>query len=550
MSQRLRVAIIEDNATARATIRSHLIVLGNLEVASFSTGTELKNALKKQNFELLIFDFHLGQRRNGVEWVQILRQSQFIQPSTGIVFITADRLPQTIGQIIDTHPDLLLLKPYTINALHRGVNHYLEYRKHAATALRYMDEGNTAAAITTLDKRRREKLPPRVATDLEKLRARLLLQKGDYPAALAIYERTLAQSNKVLWAQWGKLKCHYQTGDWSACHASLDDMLETLLTRDKAFEWLAGLSFEQESYEKAEFFLDHIQDSDLSLPATRLKTMTYQKQNRIVESIDLLQKKREYNRSTKERFDEFTFELAEFYLSIAQESPHNHREESLSQARKLMGVAARSQSDLQVQQRHDYLLAYSYVMEDQLSKAREVINREHMNVFQRSSASTLIVAARVVNSLGDEKRALEMLELARNKSELGEMPAEQQTLQTRMLTAEKDTGLADKRAEQFNEQGQQLFVKKQYLDALAAFYRALQLTPDEPAYQLNMLQTLLVCDTDSYRAMTLQTLIAGLLAQPLSDNNQRRYAQLVQQYPHIATVTKAPDNNSSASEAG
>ena len=67
MSQRLRVAIIEDNATARATIRSHLIVLGNLEVASFSTGTELKNALKKQNFELLIFDFHLGQRRNGVE---------------------------------------------------------------------------------------------------------------------------------------------------------------------------------------------------------------------------------------------------------------------------------------------------------------------------------------------------------------------------------------------------------------------------------------------------------------------------------------------------
>ncbi|MCP9479305.1 hypothetical protein NNA33_15485, partial [Marisediminitalea aggregata] len=76
------------------------------------------------------------------------------------------------------------------------------------------------------------------------------------------------------------------------------------------------------------------------------------------------------------------------------------------------------------------------------------------------------------------------------------------------------------------------------------------LTPDEPAYQLNMLQTLLVCDTDSYRAMTLQTLIAGLLTQPLSDNNQRRYKQLVQQYPHIATVTKAPDNNSSASEAG
>lgn len=550
MSQRLRVAIIEDNATARATIRSHLIVLGDLEVSSFSTGTELKNALKKQNFELLIFDFHLGQRRNGVEWVQVLRQSEFIQPSTGVVFLTADRLPQTIGQIIDTHPDLLLLKPYTINALHRGIKHYLDYRKYASTALRYMDEGKIGAAISTLDKRSNEKLPPRVATDLEKLRARLLLQKGQYADALAIYESTLAQSNKVLWAQWGKLKCHYQTGNWSACHASLDDMLETLLTRDKAFEWLACLSFEQAAYEKAEYFLDHIQDSDLSLPATRLKTMTYQKQNRIVESIDLLQKKREYNRSTKERFDEFTFELAEFYLSIAQESPYNHREESLSQARKLMGVAARSQSDLQMQQRHDYLMAYSYVMEDQLGKAREVVNREHMNVFQRSSANTLIVAARVASSLGDEKRAVQMLELARGKSELGEMPAEQQTLQSRMLNAEKDTGLADKRAEHFNEQGQQLFVKKQHIDALGAFYHALQLTPDEPAYQLNMLQTMLICGEHSYRAMTLERLVTGLLSQPLSANNQRRYAQLLQQYPQLSEAVSADGAQSGPSESG
>lgn len=540
MSQRLRVAIIEDNATARATIRSHLIVLGNLEVSSFSTGTELKNALKKQNFELLIFDFHLGQRRNGVEWVQILRQSEFIQPSTGIVFITADRLPQTIGQIIDTHPDLLLLKPYTINALHRGINHYLEYRKFAGTALRYMDEGNIAAAITTLEKHNGTSLPPRVATDLDKLRARLLLQKGDYAAALTIYEATLAQSNKVLWAQWGKLKCHYQTGDWTACHASLDDMLETLLTRDKAFEWLACLSFEQAAYEKAEYFLDHIQDSELSLPATRLKTMTYQKQNRIIESIDLLQKKREYNRSTKERFDEFTFELAEFYLSIAQQSPYNHREESLSQARKLMGVAARSQSDLQVQQRHDYLLAYSYVMENQLGKAREIVDREHMNAYQRSSANTLIVAARVASSLGDEKRAIQMLELARGKTELGEMPAEQQTLQSRMLTAEQDTGLAAKRAEHYNELGQQLFVKKQHVEAMAAFYRALQLTPDEPAFLLNMLQTMLIHGANSYRALTLTELVKSVLAQSLSANNQRRYAQLLQQYPQITDALTEP----------
>ena len=59
--------------------------------------------------------------------------------------------------------------------------------------------------------------------------------------------------------------------------------------------------------------------------------------------------------------------------------------------------------------------------------------------------------------------------MAKVKSELGEMPAEQQTLQSRLINAEKESGLAHSRADIFNEQGQQLFVKEAYQQALAAF---------------------------------------------------------------------------------
>ena len=546
MSQRLRVAIIEDNATARATIRSHLIVLGNLEVASFSTGTELKNALKKQNFELLIFDFHLGQRRNGVEWVQALRQADFIRPSTGIIFLTADRMPQTIGQIIDIHPDLLLLKPYTINSLQRGLNHYLEYREQASKALMYLDDGYCDRAISQVQQQLQAPLSARLRSDLEKLQARLLLQIHQYAEALDIYQRVLQQSDKVLWAQWGKLKCQFLMGNWPNCQESLDAMLDTLLTRDKAFEWLACLSFEQAAYEKTEYYLDHIQDSELSLPATRLKTMTYQKQNRVLESIDLLQKKREYNRSTKERFDEFTFELAEFYLSIAQNSPMNNRGESLTQARKLAGVAARSQGDSLVRQRHDYLLAYSYVLEDQGEKARSLTQREHMQIFNRSSANTLITAARVFSALGNETQALYLLDMAKVKSELGEMPAEQQTLQSRLINAEKESGLAHSRADVFNEQGQQLFVKEDYQEALAAFYYALQLRPSLPAIALNMLQTLLVEQQSSYRSVLLNDLVQQIHHSELSETNQQRFARLQKKYPQISEVMMAATHANAA----
>ena len=94
-----RIAVVEDNATARTTLRSHLLPIGNIGVSSFTSGTELKGALRKQNFELIFMDYHLGQGRSGVEWVQTLRESGFIRPSTGIIFLTSDRPAGEIDKI-------------------------------------------------------------------------------------------------------------------------------------------------------------------------------------------------------------------------------------------------------------------------------------------------------------------------------------------------------------------------------------------------------------------------------------------------------------------
>ncbi len=95
--------------------------IANLSVSSFASGVELKAALKKQNFELLLMDYHLGQGKTGVEWIQSLREAGFIRPSTGIIFLTSDRSPQIIGHIMDLQPDVLLIKPYTIASLTRQI---------------------------------------------------------------------------------------------------------------------------------------------------------------------------------------------------------------------------------------------------------------------------------------------------------------------------------------------------------------------------------------------------------------------------------------------
>ena len=224
----------------------------------------------------------------------------------------------------------------------------------------------------------------------------------------------------------------------------------------------------------------------------------------------------------------------------------NNRGESLTQARKLAGVAARSQGDSLGRQRHDYLLAYSYVLEDQGEKARSLTQREHMQIFNRSSANTLITAARVFSALGNETQALYLLDMAKVKSELGEMPAEQQTLQSRLINAEKESGLAHSRADVFNEQGQQLFVKEDYQEALAAFYYALQLRPSLPAIALNMLQTLLVEQQSSYRSVLLNDLVQQIHHSELSETNQQRFARLQKKYPQISEVMMAATHANAA----
>ncbi|QJR82553.1 response regulator [Alteromonas pelagimontana] len=521
-----RVAIVEDNATARSNIRSNLLPMGLFEISSFSNGNELKAALRRQDFEIIIFDYHLGQSKTGVEWVQTLRQSQFLKPSTGIIFITSDRLPQTVGKIIDVHPDLLLIKPYNIATLCRSMKHYLAYRSYVSQVLHAMDTGNLKEAIEQIEKLRLDTIPEKLKSEVLKLQARLYYQAGNVTLAGKLYESVLQQSEKVLWAQWGKIKCQYVAGNWADCKDQLNDLLSSSLARDKAFEWLACLCFEQEAYAQAEFYLDHIKVSELSGPASRLKSMTYQRQERSVEGIELLQRKREYHRSARDRFNEFTFDLAEFYLNIAEQQPIVNRAESLLQARRLIGIAGRNKADQQLTQKRDYLLAYSAVLEGDQNKVEQLLNGEYMEVFIRTDTPTLITAAKVNSAIGRMSKARELLTLAHERNQDMESLAEQISNHDTLTATERQMGLATEQAAELNDSGSRLFVQKDYIKAMLCFYQAFTLVPGTSAFGLNLLQCMIESRHAAYRTFTVSTLVSQLTATDLSASNQQRLAQL------------------------
>ena len=134
---KVKVAVVEDNGMARTNIRNHLLDMGFSQISCFSNGRELKSNLKSQRLDLLLMDFHLGQNKNGVEVVQDLQKQNQITHSTCVMFITSDRLPLIIGQIVDVHPEALVVKPYTIRNLVKNISNCLALHQYLMPVYAY-----------------------------------------------------------------------------------------------------------------------------------------------------------------------------------------------------------------------------------------------------------------------------------------------------------------------------------------------------------------------------------------------------------------------------
>lgn len=536
MSQKVRIAIVEDNASARIHLRSHLLSLGDVEIASYSNGNELKSALRTQSVDVVMFDFHLGQNRNGVEWVQKLQKADLLKPSTGIIFVTSDQTPQTIGQIVDLQPDFLVIKPYTMRAIKNVVRQYLSIRKISTPALYAIDVGDYASALNYVEALLNNERYQRINIHLLKLKARILLLMKAYDQAMDLYQSVLERSQNVIWARWGAIKCLFMRGDWMQCQGAIGELLELQLTQNKAYEWLACIAFEERNYEKAEQWLNNIKVSELTLQATRLKSLTYHMQERIDDAIALLEKKRLSEMSVREHREELTFELADCHIRSAVSAAPSVRKENLYKARCLIGNAGRHAGDRQSHQRRDYMLSFANVLEGQTERAKRLLENEWMHDFSRSEAATMIIAAQVWHGVGDSERAQQIMALCEQKADGLDDQIEQLMVSNQRIQGEKDMGLAEEKAMDLNRLGTESFVAGDNAKALNYFFDAYRLADHVLAFAINLLQVMVRAKLSNYRGVHTLSLAQLLDTSPLSETNRSRLDNI------LNTIAQQPDD--------
>jgi DNA-binding NarL/FixJ family response regulator len=531
----LRIAIVEDNNTARMNLRSHLMSVDSFDISSYSNGKELRNGLRTSNFDLVFMDFHLGQAKNGVEWIQQLVECKSIKPSMGLFFVTSDSQPQTIGQILDLHPDCILIKPYTIKNLSNTVRHYLNARRSLLPALKYMDAGRNEMAIAHVDDQLSRGIPKRIESDFIKLKGRLLISEKRYEQAITLYSGVLERSEGVLWAHWGLIKSEFFTGKWQECQKMLDRLIDESLTKDKAYEWLASVEIGRKNFIHAEQLLDNIKDSELTIQATRLKVLCYKMQGKTADALTLLERKVQNNIGIKERLVDYAMELARYHLHLAELEPDADNSESVSAARVMLGKASRGISDRQSEQQKDNMLALSFLLDDDKPRAERIISESSHNLqLSNNNVCSMVDAIKVWFGLGHIDKAKELLQACDDLMLSQQSHIDGLIANEILAKAEKSLGLEKERAIAANEKGMHEYRSQNYANALTCFHRAYSTFPGVPAFALNLLQCLGDCQQNEYKDISVEQLLHNLDSISLSDKNLMRMDSIKQKFKLIA----------------
>ena len=524
---KVKVAVVEDNGMARTNIRNHLLDMGFGHISCFSNGRELKANLKSQRLDLLLMDFHLGQNKNGVEVVQDLQKQKQITHSTCVMFITSDRLPLIIGQIVDVHPEALVVKPYTIRNLVKNISNCLALHQYLMPVFEMMDDDNYPQALVLLEHLIAENAHPKKKSALLKLRARLLTKLSRYSEAADLYRGILKKSDKVIWAKWGLIQNLFLDDHVEESETLLRDLTESELTNDKACEWLARISVSNNQYSKAENYMHQIREGELSIPAARLKAYIYQAQERGNEAISLLEKKRESNRSIRERYDEISLDLARCYIGEAELRSKSQRTSDLQVAKFLIGAAGRKLSDPSLTIRKDYMFAMIAFMEGNVAKANEILARPGMSELQDAEISTITDAVQAWRNAGDIEKAKAFLKLSQEK--LAYIEDGNEKTVSGMLIAKGEDAIGERRPQalEFNKIGLQKYTNKDFVGATNDFYQAYLLFPRELAFSLNLLQGLVDAELLSYKKVNTLEFLAELQNRELNEGNKKRLEEIV-----------------------
>lgn len=122
---KMRVLVVDDQRPFLVLLRGMANALGAKSVVSAQNGEAAVVACRKEKFDVIISDVHLGSdKKNGYQFLEEIRILKYVKPETVFVMVSGDNQRPVVLGSLERQPDDYLIKPFSqaqlSNRLHKS----------------------------------------------------------------------------------------------------------------------------------------------------------------------------------------------------------------------------------------------------------------------------------------------------------------------------------------------------------------------------------------------------------------------------------------------
>jgi len=248
-----KVLLIESSGNMRSTVVYMLRTMGVQNIKAITINSRVFIEMEEAQYDVILLGHSNTETISGAQILEEARFRGVIKPTVAWMFMTGDASQEVILQAVDSNPDAVITRPFSVDDLKRRLDHTLADK----------------ALFRPLQK----------AMDRQEWEEALLICDRDFDPEADNYERVAVIKARAL----AELNQHHEAVEL------LEDIYWRKQDREVALTW-AGLSFDMEMYDVArDLLLDLIQRNPLMISAYDKLAEVYERTGDLEAAVDVLQ---------------------------------------------------------------------------------------------------------------------------------------------------------------------------------------------------------------------------------------------------------------------
>ena len=142
-----RVLLVESSGNMRASIFYMLRSVGITNIRATTVSNRVLSEIAEHSYDIILLGHNVSDAFAGIQLLEEARYRGYMKPSACWVFMTSDASQEAVLHAIDSKPDILITKPFTVDKLKGRLDALMVRRQRFMDIDRALESGDEEAAL-------------------------------------------------------------------------------------------------------------------------------------------------------------------------------------------------------------------------------------------------------------------------------------------------------------------------------------------------------------------------------------------------------------------